>query len=70
VRIVLELDPAADPIGGRLSAGGAPAQAFSGWLALGRALEQELAHARADAAQAALIPPTPAPDRQEPALND
>jgi hypothetical protein len=46
VRIVLYLDPAADPIGGSLGGDGSPARPFSGWLALGRALEQELALAR------------------------
>jgi hypothetical protein len=46
IRIILDLDPAADPIGGRLRSERAPATAFSGWLALGRAIDQELAWAR------------------------
>jgi hypothetical protein len=46
VRIVLELDPAADPIAGSLTGPRAPARSFSGWIALGRALEQEIAQAR------------------------
>jgi hypothetical protein len=46
IRIVLHLDPSADPIGGSLGGDDAPARPFSGWLALGRALEHELALAR------------------------
>jgi hypothetical protein len=52
VHIVLVLDPEADPIGGSVRGDRSPARQFSGWLALGRALEQELAVARRGSATA------------------
>jgi hypothetical protein len=47
IRVLLELDPSAEPIGGLLSVDGEPARWFSGWLALARELETALAGARA-----------------------
>jgi hypothetical protein len=47
IRVLLELDPSAEPIGGLLSVDGGPARRFSGWLALARELETALASARA-----------------------
>jgi hypothetical protein len=46
LRIVLDLDPAADPISGSLSVGRCAVHPFSGWLALTHAIKQELALAR------------------------
>jgi hypothetical protein len=46
IRVVLDLDRDAEPIAGSMTGDRTPARAFSGWLALGRALEQEIAHAR------------------------
>jgi hypothetical protein len=46
VRVLLELDPAVEPIGGMLSVNGGRAVPFSGWLALGRELDAALAAAR------------------------
>ena len=46
VRVVLELDPARDSIGGMLSVDGGRSHPFSGWLALGRELDAALAAAR------------------------
>jgi hypothetical protein len=56
IRVLLELDPSAEPIGGLLSVDGEPARRFSGWLALARELEAALAAARA------AEPPGTAPD--------
>src|SRR3954468_11974090 len=38
IRVVLDLDPVADPIGGLISVGDGPATPFSGWLQLAEAL--------------------------------
>jgi hypothetical protein len=46
VRVLLELDPSVEPIGGVLSVDGGPARPFSGWMALGRELDAALASAR------------------------
>jgi hypothetical protein len=46
VRILLELDPSVEPIGGALSVDGGPARPFSGWMALARELDAALAPAR------------------------
>ena len=53
VRVLLELDPALEPIGGTLSVNGGRAQPFSGWLALGRELDAALAAARPAALRSA-----------------
>ena len=53
VRVLLELDPALEPIGGTLSVNGGRAQPFSGWLALGRELDAALAAARPAAPRSA-----------------
>ncbi|HEU5391089.1 MAG TPA: hypothetical protein VFV73_34825 [Streptosporangiaceae bacterium] len=57
VRVLLELDPSAEPIGGLLSLEGGPTRPFSGWLALGRELDAALASAR---------PPRPRANPPEP----
>jgi hypothetical protein len=61
MRIVLELDVAEGPIAGSLTGEQTPARPFSGWIALGRALEQEVARARTAAAQPIVgaSPPSP-----------
>jgi hypothetical protein len=46
IRVLLELDRDADPIAGSLTGDRTPARPFSGWLALGRAIEQEITRAR------------------------
>jgi hypothetical protein len=46
VRIVLDLDPTADPVGGWIVGARGDVAPFSGWLALGRAIELKLAVAR------------------------
>jgi hypothetical protein len=61
LRILLDIDPAAEPIGGSLTPDGAAARPFSGWLALGRALEEELVLARGLHGEPAL-PAHPPPD--------
>jgi hypothetical protein len=38
IRIVLDLDPAADPIAGSIAVGDRPAAPFSGWLQLAEVL--------------------------------
>ena len=43
--LTLEIDADSDPIAGRVSEGGAPAEPFFGWLGLARALERALEHA-------------------------
>ena len=42
VRVLLELDPSAESIGGLLSVGGGPERPFSGWMALARELDAAL----------------------------
>lgn len=54
VRVLLELDPTANPIGGVMSVEGGPARSFAGWMALARELGAALASAR---------PPAPEPDQ-------
>ena len=56
VRVLLELDPSAESIGGVLSVGGGPERPFSGWMALARELGAALETVRP--AQ----PPETAPD--------
>jgi hypothetical protein len=46
VRVLLELDPSVEPIGGLLRVDGGRARPFSGWLALARELDAALAAAR------------------------
>lgn len=46
VRVLLELDPSVEPIGGVLSVDGERERPFSGWLALARELDAALAAAR------------------------
>lgn len=46
VRVLLELDPSAESIGGLLSVGGEPERPFSGWLALARELDAALVAVR------------------------
>ena len=43
--LTLEIDADSDPIAGRVSEGGAPADPFFGWLGLARALERALERA-------------------------
>ena len=43
--LTLEIDADSDPIAGRVSEDGAPAEPFFGWLGLARALERALEHA-------------------------
>jgi hypothetical protein len=54
VRVLLELDPSLESIGGVLAVDGGPQRPFSGWLALARELDAALKDAR------------PAPSPQEP----
>jgi hypothetical protein len=42
VRVLLELDPSREPIGGVLSVDGGPQRPFAGWLALARELDSAL----------------------------
>jgi hypothetical protein len=56
VRVLLELDPSLESIGGALSVDGGPQRPFSGWLALGRELDTALAAARP-------APPETPPDK-------
>lgn len=42
VRVLLELDPSAESIGGLLSVGGEPERPFLGWMALARELDSAL----------------------------
>ena len=44
--LTLEIDAGSDPIAGRVSEDGAPAEPFFGWLGLARALERALEHAK------------------------
>jgi hypothetical protein len=46
VRVLLELDPSLESIGGILSVDGGPQRPFSGWLALARELDTALKAAR------------------------
>ncbi len=46
VRVLLELDPSVESIGGLLSVDGERGRPFSGWLALARELDAALAVAR------------------------
>lgn len=46
VRVLLELDPSVEPIGGVLSVEGGLARPFSGWMALARELDAALASTR------------------------
>jgi hypothetical protein len=46
-RIVLDLDPAGEPVAGTIAIDDGPARPFSGWLALGHAVDQALDAARA-----------------------
>jgi hypothetical protein len=46
VRVLLELDPSLESIGGVLSVDGGRQRPFSGWLALARELDAALAAAR------------------------
>jgi hypothetical protein len=43
--LTLEIDADSDPIAGRVSEGGEPAEQFFGWLGLARALERTLGYA-------------------------
>jgi hypothetical protein len=45
-RIVLDLDPAADPVAGTVAIDGGPAHPLAGWVALGQAIDQALNAAR------------------------
>jgi hypothetical protein len=45
-RIVLDLDPAADPVAGTVAIDGGPAHPLTGWVALGQAIDQALDAAR------------------------
>lgn len=45
-RIVLDLDPAADPFAGTVAIDDDPARPLAGWLALGQAINQALDAAR------------------------
>lgn len=46
IRLILDLDPAADPIGGVVRAGEGDAKPFAGWIALTRTIELSLDGAR------------------------
>lgn len=46
IRVLLELDPSLESIGGELSVDGGRQRPFSGWLALARELDAALAAAR------------------------
>ena len=46
IRVLLELDPLAEPISGLLGVDGGRRRPFSGWLALARELDAALAAAR------------------------
>lgn len=46
IRVLLELDPLAEPISGLLCVDGERRRPFSGWLALARELDAALAAAR------------------------
>jgi hypothetical protein len=56
VRVLLELHPSAESIGGLLSVGGEPERPFSGWMALAGELDAALEAVRPTR------PPEAAPD--------
>lgn len=57
-RVVIDLDPSVDPIGGGLRVGRGAVQPFAGWLELAGALADALAQARqAETARLAAAPP-------------
>lgn len=46
LRLVLDVDPLADPLVGTLHAGTDPAQEFTGWTELGHAVDAAIQRAR------------------------
>jgi hypothetical protein len=53
LRLTIELDPAGEPITGRIECAGRPTQPFRGWLELSHRLE----HLRVDASATKPSPP-------------